>query len=75
LLDHSPQAVPVGWGSEGKELPRLRRTAATHGLVLPPQLRDTNPNTRDHIDLCNAVKGQGVKTPCGACHPGHLPAM
>lgn len=59
LLDRCPQAMPVGWGSEGKELPTLRRTAATYGLVLPPQLRDTNPHTRDRIDLCNAVKGQG----------------
>lgn len=65
LLDRCPQAVPIGWGSEGKELPTLRRTAATQGLVLPVQLRDTHPHTRDRIDLCNAVKGQG--------HFVHLP--
>jgi hypothetical protein len=59
LLDSCPQAVPVGWGTEVKELPTLRRTAATQGLVLPRQLRDTHPHTRDRIDLCNAVKGQG----------------
>lgn len=59
LLDRYPDAVPVAWGSECKELPTLRRTAATHGLVLPQQLRDSHPHSRDRIDLANAVRGQG----------------
>lgn len=59
LLDRYPDAVPVAWGSECKELPTLRRTAATHGLVLPRQLRDSHPHSRDRIDLANVVRGQG----------------
>jgi hypothetical protein len=59
LLDRYPDAVPVGWGSECKEMPTLRRTAATHGLVLPKRLRDSHPYSRDRIDLSNTLKGQG----------------
>ena len=59
LLDRHPGAVPVGWGTECKEMPTLRRTAATHGLVLPKMLRDSHPHSRDRIDLSNALKGQG----------------
>ena len=59
LLDRHPSAVPVGWGTECKEMPTLRRTAATHGLILPIQLRDSHPHSRDRIDLSNVLKGQG----------------
>lgn len=59
LLDRHPDAVPVGWGSECKEMPTLRRTAATHGLVLPKRLRDSHPYSRERIDLSNVLKGQG----------------
>lgn len=59
VLDRHPDAVPVGWGSECKEMPTLRRTAATHGLILPKRLRDSNPHSRDRIDLSNVLKGQG----------------
>jgi hypothetical protein len=59
LLDRHPGAVPVGWGTECKEMPTLRRTAATHGLVLPKMLRDSHPHSRDRIDLSNVLRGQG----------------
>ena len=59
LLDRHPEAVPVGWGSECKEMPTLRRTAATHGFVLPKRLRDSHPYSRDRIDISNALRGQG----------------
>ncbi len=59
LLDRYPNAVPVGWGTECKEMPTLRRTAATHGLVLPKRLRDSHPYSRDRIDLSNILRGQG----------------
>ena len=59
LLDRHTDSVPVGWGSECKEMPTLRRTAAMYGLVLPKRLRDSNPYSRDRIDLSNALKGQG----------------
>lgn len=59
LLDRFPEAVPVGWGSECKEMPTLRRTAATHGLVLPKRLCDNHPHSRDRIDLSNVLRGQG----------------
>lgn len=59
LLDRHPDAVPVGWGTECKEMPTLRRTAATHGLVLPKRLRDSHPHSRDRIDLSNVLRGQG----------------
>ena len=59
VLDRNPDVVPVGWGIESKEMPTLRRTAATHGLILPKRLRDSHPYSRDRIDLCNVLKGQG----------------
>lgn len=59
LLDRYPDAFPVGWGSELKEMPTLRRTAATYGLVLPKRLRDSHPHSRDRIDLSNVLRGQG----------------
>ena len=59
VLDRHPGAVPVGWGTECKEMPTLRRTAATHGLILPKQLRDSHPHSRDRIDLSNVLKAQG----------------
>jgi hypothetical protein len=65
LLDRHPGAVPVGWGTECKEMPTLRRTAATHGLVLPKMLRDSHPHSRDRIDLSNVLRGQG--------HHVHMP--
>ena len=65
LLDRHPGAVPVGWGTECKEMPTLRRTAATHGLVLPKRLRDSHPFSRDRIDLSNVLRGQG--------HHVHIP--
>ena len=65
LLDRHPGAVPVGWGTECKEMPTLRRTAAMHGLVLPKMLRDSHPHSRDRIDLCNVLRGQG--------HHVHMP--
>ena len=65
LLDRHPDAVPIGWGSECKEMPTLRRTAATNGLILPKRLRDSHPFSRDRIDLSNVISGQG--------HCVHLP--
>lgn len=60
LLNQFPKATLVGWGTEQKDIPVLRRTAATYGLVLPPQLKDTNPYAVTRLDLCNAVSNQAA---------------
>jgi Predicted 3'-5' exonuclease related to the exonuclease domain of PolB len=61
VLDRYPSAQLVGYGSEQKDIPVLRRVAATQGILLPKQLRDLNPHSAMRIDLCNAVSTQA---PC-----------
>lgn len=66
-LDAEPEAVLTTWGGEAKDLAILRRCAATHGLVLPLQLREGSPHARERLDLCRAS--------CVQASPVHLPEM
>jgi Predicted 3'-5' exonuclease related to the exonuclease domain of PolB len=58
LLSAFPDSQVVTWGGETKDFAVLRRIAMSHGLALPPQLRDPSPFSRSRIDLLNAVRGQ-----------------
>jgi hypothetical protein len=64
-IEAAGDALIVGWGSEQKDVPVLRRIASEHGLPLPMALVDTNPWSRHRLDLCNSVSAQA---PCP-----HLP--
>lgn len=55
VLEQRPEAVFLTWGGESKDLPVLRRVAARHDLLLPPQLRDPSIYCRERLDLCRAV--------------------
>lgn len=58
VLDQYPEAVLLTWAGERKDLPVLRRVAARHDLLLPPQLRDPNIYCRERLDMCRAVSAR-----------------
>lgn len=64
LGDH-PNAVPVSWGGEFKDLQVLRMIASVNGLRLPPALRILSPFTPVRLDLniATATKGHLVHLP------------
>lgn len=64
LRDH-PNAVPVSWGGEFKDLQVLRMIASVNGLRLPPALRILSPFTPVRLDLniATATKGHLVHLP------------
>jgi hypothetical protein len=64
-VEAAGDSVLVGWGSEQKDVPVLRRIASENGIPLPRALIDTNPWSRFRLDLCNSVSAQA---PCP-----HLP--
>ena len=66
-LEHAPDAVATTWGGEVRDLAVLRRAAATHGLLLPPQLIDGSPHARERLDLCRAT--------CVQADSVHLPEL
>jgi hypothetical protein len=54
-LSAEPEAVLTSWGGEVRDFAVLRRCAASHELLLPPQLRDGSPYSRQRLDLCRAT--------------------
>lgn len=65
VLNAHPNAVPVSWGSEFKDLQALRMVASVNGLRLPRALRMLSPFSFDRIDLnmATATKGHLVHLP------------
>ncbi|MEE4209944.1 MAG: hypothetical protein V2I43_11815 [Parvularcula sp.] len=55
VLNRYPESILLTWAGESKDLPVLRRVAARHDLLLPPQLRDPNIYCRERLDMCRAV--------------------
>lgn len=66
-LEDDPGAVATTWGGEARDLAVLRRAAATHGLLLPPQLIDGSPYAKERLDLCRAT--------CVQASSIHLPEL
>jgi len=64
-LGNHPNAVPVSWGGEFKDLQVLRMVASVHGLRLPRALRMLSPFSFDRADLnmATATKGHLVHLP------------
>ena len=65
VLNAHPNAVPVSWGGEFKDLQVLRMVASVHGLRLPSALRMLSPFTPARLDLNMAAVTKG--------HLVHLP--
>ena len=64
-LNTHPNAIPVSWGGEFKDLQVLRMVASVHGLRLPRALRMLSPFSPDRADLnmATATKGHLVHLP------------
>ena len=64
-LNAHPNAIPVSWGGEFKDLQVLRMVGSVHGLRLPRALRMLNPFSPDRTDLnmATATKGHLVHLP------------
>lgn len=56
-LELHADAPLVTWAGEAKDIAVLRRVASEAGLLLPPQLLDLNPYSRQRLDLCRMVAG------------------
>ncbi|GAA5047844.1 hypothetical protein GCM10023208_04530 [Erythrobacter westpacificensis] len=50
-----PGAIVTSWGGEAKDFAALRTATMMHSLIVPAQLADLHPHSRNRLDLCQAT--------------------
>ncbi|WP_120075418.1 hypothetical protein [Aurantiacibacter odishensis] len=50
-----PGGIVTSWGGEAKDFAVLRMAAMMHSLIVPAQLADLHPHSRNRLDLCQAT--------------------